>query len=172
MAARGPAQTAAPDAALVARASSGEAAAQLELGRAYASGKGAPQSAAEAVLWLRKAAEQKNAEAARALGEFYRDGLGKQLPRDPKQAVGWFRQAAELGDLESAGMLGVLYSYGQGVGQDYAEAYFWLDVAAASAGPKQAQYIANRQRIGEHITADELEAVEARVAQWRAAHPR
>jgi hypothetical protein len=39
-------------------------------------------------------------------------------------------------------------------------------------GPKQEQYAANRQMIGQKITADELEAVQERVAQWLAAHPR
>ena len=44
--------------------------------------------------------------------------------------------------------------------------------AAAVPGPRQAQYAANRQMIGQHITADELEAVQDRVAKWKAAHPR
>ena len=65
-----------------------------------------------------------------------------------------------------------LYSMGQGVEQSYAEAYYWLDLAAAVKGPKQAQYAANRQMMGAHITADELAAVQERAAAWKAAHPR
>jgi TPR repeat protein len=61
---------------------------------------------------------------------------------------------------------------GQGVPQNYLEAYFWLDLAAAVKGPKQEQYAANRQMVGTHITTDELEGARDRVAAWKAAHPR
>ena len=43
---------------------------------------------------------------------------------------------------------------------------------ASAGGPKQAQYIANRQKVGTRITADELEQVQERVAKWKRAHPR
>jgi hypothetical protein len=52
------------------------------------------------------------------------------------------------------------------------EAYYWLDLAAAVKGPKQAQYIANRQMVGTRITADELSDVQDRVEKWLAEHPR
>jgi len=61
---------------------------------------------------------------------------------------------------------------GQGVPHDDVEAYYWLDLAASAPGPNQEKYAENRQMIGTHITADELEAVQDRVAQWKAAHPR
>jgi hypothetical protein len=160
------------DPALLARAQAGDAAAQVQVGQAYAAGKGAPQDGAQAAEWLRKAADKGSIEAFKALGSLYRDGAGKHFPRDLAQAVSWYRKAAEAGDVDSQGMLGVFYSYGQGVQQDYLEAYYWLDLAAAVPGPKQDQYITNRQRIGQHITADELEAVQERAAKWKAAHPR
>lgn len=166
------AQTAELDPTLPTRAQNGEVAAQIQLGQAYATGKGEPQDGNQAVVWLSKAADQKSVDAYKALGELYRNGAGKHFARDLVQAVAWYRKAAEANDVESQGMLGVFYSYGQGVEQNYIEAYFWLDVAALAAGPKQAQYAANRQMIGQHITADELEAVQGRVAQWKAAHPR
>jgi len=52
------------------------------------------------------------------------------------------------------------------------EAYFWLDLAASVKGPNQEKYAANRQMVGEHITAYELSDVEERVKKWKAAHPR
>jgi hypothetical protein len=39
-------------------------------------------------------------------------------------------------------------------------------------GPNQEKYAANRQMIGAHITTDELDEVQERVAKWLAAHPR
>jgi TPR repeat protein len=101
----------------------------------------------------------------------YRD-RGKGFPREMAQAAAWYRKAAEQGDVGTQGILGVHYSIGQGVPQDYVEAFYWLDLAAAVKGPNQQKYAANRQMVGIHITADELEEVEKRVAKWLAAHPR
>jgi TPR repeat protein len=66
----------------------------------------------------------------------------------------------------------VLYSMGQGVPQSDVEAYFWLALAADVKGPNQEKYAANRQMVGQRITADELAGVEDRVSAWKAAHPR
>jgi TPR repeat protein len=84
----------------------------------------------------------------------------------------WYLKAADQGDVGAQGMMGTLYSMGQGVEQNYVEAYYWLDLAAAVKGPKQAQYATYRQMMGEHITADELTEVQAREKAWKAAHPR
>ncbi|MGB8259538.1 MAG: tetratricopeptide repeat protein [Terracidiphilus sp.] len=170
--AQAPAAAAAPDPALIAKATAGDPAAQVALGQAYATGKGVPQDAKQAAAWYRKAADQGFIEGEKALGALYRDGAGKSFPRDPVQGAYWYLKAADQGDPESQGIMGVLYSYGQGVAQNYVEAYYWLDLAASVPGPRQAQYAANRQMVGQHITADELEAIQERVAQWKAAHPR
>jgi hypothetical protein len=39
-------------------------------------------------------------------------------------------------------------------------------------GPNQEQYAANRQMIGTHLTVDEVDNVQERVAKWLAAHLR
>jgi TPR repeat protein len=105
------------------------------------------------------------------LAGLYRDGA-KGFPRDMQQAAAWYRKAAEQGDVGAQGILGVLYSMGQGVPRSDVEAYYWFDLAAAVKGPDQEKYAANRQLMGARITADELEGVQERVAQWIAAHPR
>ena len=105
------------------------------------------------------------------LAALYRDG-GKGFPRDMEQAAAWYRKAAEQGDVTAQATLGVLYSIGQGVLQSDVEAYYWLDLAAAVKGPNQDKYAANRQMVGTHITTEELDEVQERVAKWLAAHPR
>jgi hypothetical protein len=165
------AQTAGIDAALLARASSGDAASQVLVGDSYAAGTGAAKDLRQAAEWYRKAAEKGDIPGELRLAALYRDG-GKGLPRDMAQAAAWYRKAAEQGDASAQGTLALLYSYGQGVAQNYAEAYYWLDLAAAVKGPRQEQYAASRQLMGAHITAEELEAVQDRAAQWKAAHPR
>ena len=124
-----------------------------------------------AAEWYRKAAEQGSIPGEMHLAALYRDG-GKGFPRDMVQAAAWYRKAAEQGDVTAQATLGVLYSIGLGVPRNDIEAYFWLDLAASVKGPNQEKYAANRQLVGTHITADELEEVQDRVANWLAAHPR
>ncbi|MFP5206876.1 MAG: tetratricopeptide repeat protein [Acidobacteriota bacterium] len=172
------AQTAAIDPALLAKASGGDAAAQVQVGEQYAKAAETAQfrdQAAgdwtQAVAWYRKAAGQNNLAGEIHLAELYRDGGGKAFPRDMTQAAAWYRKAAEQGDIAAQGALGMLYSLGQGVPQDDAEAYFWLDLAASAPGPRQAQYMANRQNVGTRITQDQLDEIREREAKWKAAHP-
>lgn len=172
------AQSPSPDPALLARASAGDAAAQVQLGEQYqqaaARAEERMQSAADyqqAADWYSKAAAQASVSGELHLAMLYRDG-GRGFPRDMEQAAAWYRKAADQGDAGAQGTLGMLYTLGQGVPRSDVEAYFWLDLAAAVQGPNQAQYAANRQIVGTRITADELDDVQERVEQWKAKHPR
>jgi hypothetical protein len=173
------AQTPAINPDLLAKANAGDAAAQVQLGdNSRAAGDAVThdlQLSAEyykqAIAWYRKAAEQGSVAGQMHLAALYRDG-GKGFARDMEQAAAWYRKAAELGDVTAQATLGVLYSIGQGVPRDDVEAYFWLDLAASVKGPNQDKYAANRQMIGTHITTQELDEVQDRVAKWLAAHPR
>jgi TPR repeat protein len=159
------------DASLLAKANASDAAAQVRIGDAYVTGSGVARDYKQAAAWYGKAAEQGNMSSELRLAGLYRDGA-KGFPRDMQQAAAWYRKAAEQGDVGAQGILGVLYSMGQGVPHNDVEAYYWFDLAAAVKGPDQEKYAANRQSMGARITADELEVVQERVAQWIAAHPR
>lgn len=167
------------DPALLAKANRGDASAQVAVGDQYAQAAATGHDKAriaddylQELAWYRKAADQNDISGEMHLAALYRDGGGKTIPRDMEQAAAWYRRAADQGDATAQGTLGVLYSMGQGVPLNYVEAYFWLDLAASVKGPNQEKYAANRQMIGERITADELSDVEDRVAAWKAAHPR
>jgi len=162
--------TIAIDPALLAKATAGDAAAQVQVADAYAAGTGAKPDYKQAAAWYRKAADQGKAAAQIHLADLYRDGRG--VARDMAQASDWYRKAAELGDAGAQGTLGLLYSVGMGVARDDVEAYYWLSLAAAVKGPNQARYITNRQSVGEHITTEQQAAVEERVSAWKTAHPR
>ncbi|MGA3160943.1 MAG: tetratricopeptide repeat protein [Terracidiphilus sp.] len=172
------AQAPAIDPTLLAKANAGDAAAQVQLGDNYrAAGDALPHHPLESAEyykqasdWYRKAADQGFIPAELHLAALYRDG-GKGFPRDATLAAGWYRKAAEQGDVSAQASLGVLYSIGVGVPRNDSEAYFWLDLAASVPGPNQQKYAANRQLIGTHITTEELDAVQDRVAKWLAAHP-
>jgi TPR repeat protein len=167
------------DQALLAKANAGDAAAQVAVGEQYAQAAAAEHDKTrvagdyeQELAWYRKAADQNNIPGEMHLAALYRDGGGKTIPRDMEQAAAWYRRAADQGDATAQGTLGVLYSMGQGVPHNDVEAYFWLDLAASVKGPNQEKYAANRQMIGQHITADELSDVQDRVAAWKTAHPR
>lgn len=157
------------DAALQAKADAGDAAAELAVGEAWATAPGKAQDCQQAADWYKKAADKAGVDAALHLATLYRDGC-KTLPRDMAQAAQWYRKAAEQGDVSAQGTLGSLYFMGQGVPQDYNEAYFWLDLAARSPSPKQQQYAGNRQMVGMHITVDDVDAAKERVEAWMATH--
>jgi TPR repeat protein len=165
------AQNAGIDAALLAKANGGDAAAQVAVGDCYATGTVAARDLRQAALWYQKAAVKGDIGGELRLAALYRDG-GKGFARDMAQAAAWYRTAADQGDVDAEATMGTLCSMGQGVAQDYAEAYYWLDLAASVTGPNQATYAAHRQMMGAHITVDELEAVQERAAAWKAAHPR
>jgi TPR repeat protein len=113
---------------LRAKAESGDAKAQNELGFKYLLGKGVPKDTAEGVRWLRRAAEQGDTNAANNLGWIYLKGQG--IAKDPSEALKWFVLGAEDGDAKSQKELGEIYQKGWGVPQDLAESLKWFGRAA------------------------------------------
>ena len=61
----------------------------------YANGEGVPEDDAEAVRWLRLAADQGHADAQHNLGWMYANGEG--VPEDDAEAARWYRLAADQG---------------------------------------------------------------------------
>ena len=118
------------DPALLAKANAGDAAAQVAVGESYASGTGVARDYEQAAEWYQKAADKGDIQGELHLAALYRDG-GKDFPRDMVQAADWYLKAADQGDVGAEATMGTLYSMGQGVEQNYVEAYYWLDLAAA-----------------------------------------
>jgi len=98
----------------------GDVNAQVELGVIYLTGNGVPKDDAEAVKWLRKAADQDSALGERYLAEMYFKGRG--VPADNEEAAKWLRLAAEQDDAQSQYNLAVLYTKGLGVPRNLKEA--------------------------------------------------
>lgn len=110
------------------RAVSGDAAAQLDLGLRYVTGRGIHADERAALNWIGKAAAQGNAAAQFELGSYYT--LAPHL--DFGRAVDWLRQAALQGFAPAQTSLAMLYLAGAGAGvaEDRIEAYAWLGLAA------------------------------------------
>jgi ribosomal protein S20 len=91
-------------------------------------------------------AESGDVEAQCGLGEFYERGsLG--LPQDYVQAAKWYLKAAEQGHSQAQLYLGVLMAQGQGVEQNLAEAYKWVDLAKRGSVFTKAAAIDTQSRL-------------------------
>lgn len=112
---------------LKAQAEGGNAAAQLQLARAYDSGAGVPQDEQLAAKWYRTAAEQGNSEAQDSLGTKYLIGQG--LEQNKEAAVSWFRKSARQGNASAMFHLGAAYYNGDGVHIDDSLSYAWFTLA-------------------------------------------
>lgn len=76
-------------------AEAGFAMAQKNLALAFANGEGVRRNHAQALLWMRRAAEQLEVEAAHMMGEFYRQGRG--VAADAAEAARWYERGGEAG---------------------------------------------------------------------------
>ena len=136
-----PAQTPVPvngiDPALLARAKSGDAAAQFLVATAYRKGQGVPKDQALSASWLRQSAEQGLPNAQYDLGLCFE--LGQGVPKDNAQAAIWYQKAALQGNSDAMRALALLYVDGQGVPKDARHAFVLFSQAAA-LGDAYSQY--------------------------------
>lgn len=114
-------------------AQSGEATAQLTLGKAYEDGNGVPQSDNQALKWYRAAAEQGNPSAQNDVGLMFR--LGHGVEQDKQEAVKWYRKAAKQEYPSALFNLGTAYYNGDGVSIDDVVAYAWFLLAEKFGSP-------------------------------------
>lgn len=78
----------------------------------------------------RRAAEEGDAEAQFAMGDWFARGMS-DLPKSDVEAVNWYRRAAEQGYADAQFGLGMAYDYGLGVGKSESTAVQWYGKAAA-----------------------------------------
>jgi TPR repeat protein len=127
------------DPALLAKATTGEPAAQYLVGwyyehpdaiwgEGYRESGSSPHDYIHAAFWYRKSAEQGNADAQYDLGDFYLFGHG--VPVDYAQGIMWLRKAAEQAHPSAQTDLARYYLTGKFVPQDYALAVSWYRKAA------------------------------------------
>lgn len=137
-------------------AEEGDAAAQNNLGVAYATGRGIPQDDVEAAKWYHKAAEQGNADAQFNFGFMYFKGRG--VPQDDAEAVRWYREAAKQGHAEAQNFLRVMYLNRRGVPQDDAEAVKWYRKWAEQGDAAAQNSLGLMYTVGLGVPQDPVEA--------------
>jgi len=87
--------------------------------------------------WLRKTAEDGDAEAQLEYGNFLASGVEKVgIEADPAEGVRWIRRAAEQGHAKAQNTLGWFYWHGEGVATNMEEALHWIRRSAESGRPQ------------------------------------
>ncbi len=120
-----------PLADLVPKARNNDVSAQFELGSRFNYGRGVPKNTAEALRWLRQAAQRGHTEAQRLLAlKFYH---GYDVPADLGEALQWAQRLAEAGDVRAQMMLAAMYANGEGGPRQLVRAHAWYAIAAAGA---------------------------------------
>src|SRR5580700_9392230 len=104
----------------------GECGFNMLSGRCIVKGKGVPKDPAQAVVWIRKAAEQGNTEAQSSCPNMYYTGGG--VTKDFDRALAWLGKAAEQGDPDAQGNMGLLLASKT----QFVKAYMWWIIAAGN----------------------------------------
>ncbi len=111
---------------------------------------------------LQALAGQGDANAQWMLGQALLTGsLGTT---DEAEAVRWLQVAADQGHALAQRDMGVLYEQGQGVTQDVMEAFFWYSLASRQDSGRARL---RRDALAAMLTADQREAIAARLKGWR-----
>ncbi len=122
---------------LLARAKTGDSAAQFELAAVYAADASAPRNLALAVQWYEKVAGQGHAIAEYRLASLYEKGHG--VAKDLGRAKELYQRAAEKGNIRAMHNLGVIAAEGSEGKPNYTGAALWFG-KAAGYGIKDSQY--------------------------------
>ena len=137
-----------PSSQVLQAARSGDANAQLELGTAYATGRGVPEDFVTAYTWLTLAFANGNKQSKTLISELTRRLDSAEIAR-----IRW--------------NIGEMYAEGIGVPQDNMTAYMWHLLAEIS-GETRSRLA--RERLARSMTADQKTEARARASEWLRKH--
>lgn len=171
-----------------AAAEKGDADAQAFLGTYYFY-QGTEKDKAKAIELLRKAADQENKQAMFELARLY-DGLGQfyyptgWTDKDPVVAADWYMKSAEKGYQPAYKFLADMYAKGEGVPQNWRNAYFWGCLAtecfAAEPPPWEAalclgcapsRIYSDPLAAQKHLSKSDIETVKKQAREWKPGTP-
>lgn len=117
---------------------------------------GRPEDRAQGVIWLSKAADAGDIDAAYMLGTIYMNGTA--VAQDDDKAFAFVSKAAQAGKMEAQGTLGYLYSAARGTPKDMYQAVAWTAKAAAQGGLVSLYNIARDYSEGTGLPQDDAKA--------------
>jgi TPR repeat protein len=128
------------------------------------------RSDARAVRELALAAARGNARAQAQLGFMYENGFG--VPQNYVVAADFYQSAAAHGDVFGQSRLGLSYDRGHGVPQSVIFSYAWLNLAAAGASGRQADYYRRlRDAVASKMTSAQIFEGQRLALIWAAPPP-
>ena len=134
-----------------AKAETGDAVAEYQLGRSMLSPHPTDSEFASAMPWFRRSAEHGYAPAEYMYGGMFREGRWK----NPQQLVYWWTEAGEQGNVHAQLWLGVSYEQGRdGVERSYSKAVKWLSMAAKQGQPDAQVTLGQMYADGEGVSQD------------------
>jgi TPR repeat protein len=120
---------------------------------------------------LALAAARGNARAQAQLGFMYENGFG--VPQNYVVAADLYQSAAAHGDAFGQSRLGLSYDRGHGVPPNVIFSYAWLNLAAAGASGRQANYYRRlRDAVASKMTALQIFEGQRLALIWAAPAPR
>jgi hypothetical protein len=159
---------------LLAKANANDLTAQFELASRFNYGRGMPKNTGEALLWLRRAGNGGQEDAARLLAvKLYN---GHDVLPDFGEAMKWAYLLADKGDIPAQLMLASMYANGEGTQRDLVQAYKWNSIAAVGAKragskeepkPEQVQAaITARDKLGSLLTDEQETEAQKLASDW------
>lgn len=130
---------------------------QNNWGFMLAHGRGTAQDDREAVRLYRLADQQELAAASYNLGAMIRQSRGTQSD-DRRAMFEAYQRAAEGGVVQAQYALGFAYRHGEGIEEDYGEAYRWFTAAARSGNEDALAAVGNAHANGEGVPRNLVEA--------------
>ena len=152
-------------------ANQGLSKAQFNLGLIYYNGQGVVQNCVEAITWMALAAAYANDDNAKRYAMIRANVAEKMSPAQIVEAyrltAGWYRKAADQDDSISfiaKSNLGLLYESGEGLAQDYVQAYMWMNLAALQTS--DAKYAARRDRLAARMKPAQIAEAQRLAREW------
>ena len=142
-------------------AENGDPTAQYRLGKAlFQDPMRTTKTSAQAVGWLKAAAEGGDVDAMIYYGRLLYTGVG--VLQNFTQASQWIRTAALRGSSEGMLEMGRLHRDGIGVSKDFVKAYVWFNRAAAA---RNLDAVGEREAIGRSLTSEQLSEAQRQSSQ-------
>jgi Sel1 repeat-containing protein len=138
-------------------ANAGDLAGQRQAGMMFLRGLGGPPDDAQAVRWLRAAADRDDPDAMFELARIHQT---KRAYRDDRRAYELFRRAAARGHLEAELQTGRALEKGTGVNRSLSEAALWYEQAAKAGYPPAQNAYGVFLKKGQGVARDERKALE------------
>lgn len=155
--------------ALEARATSGDASAQNELGAYYQEGAKVQKDEAKALSLYQRAADAGHPIAQYNLAFMY--DMGLSVAKDRTVANTWYRKSAEAGYPPAMLNLGMNIAGGEGTTQDFVEGMKWIDLARFFTQREKDMQVKYRIRgaydyLKKQMSKEQFKEAEKRTKAW------